>query len=150
MLKIIIALALVACTEQYAFVTEVTPSAPHPEMLEAWTLEVQEALDIWQAAVGADCTIQISIGRGPAIALMTQAEWDEPQLNAYYERRSGEIHVLGEQPDDRFVYTIVHEFGHAMGLIDHITDQPSIMSPWGGSEIFPADVELMRQSLGCK
>lgn len=136
-----------------------TPPTVDPESTEdvvAWTLQVHDAIDSWQAVLPRGCVFPIQVADdGMPMILLSDAAWIAQGLGAktdgVFRQAQAIIYVRGSTVNDR-VGIAAHELGHAAGWLQHSTDPTSVMYFVGTGSIRPTskDGAILASILKCR
>lgn len=126
-----------------------TPVGP-----DGWAFSVQEAADVWAAALGPECPRYEVAKPGHAgdwdVRLVAPEEWTWGESYVgWYEPGNG-IDIRGTTPD-RKLAILLHELGHGIFGREHSADRTSVMYPSPMVlEPSPDDIAAARAALGCE
>ena len=128
-----------------------------PDMLSAWTVQVQAAVDDWNAGlVSRGCPAPFAVAPDGAhtVSLVPPDAWTYSGEAGLEDHDTETIEVLAAGPTVALAAggsgVLRHELGHAMGL-GHTKpdDGPSVMSSPSASSIYPRDFAAAACALGC-
>lgn len=138
-----LAYTVIGCTTDAALV--VTPQGP-----AVWPAQVEEAVSIWNDALGDECPPIVLVDSGMPVIFYAVAEWPGRENEVgFFDVAS--VNVRESQPDVERA-TLVHELGHALGFLVHSEDPASVMYRYvSGVRYVPTDTDarLVRALIGC-